>query len=83
MIEGVQLAGQVLLVSAQAREQIEKVRNGVISKLAKLNERIVELERVNPSDPELEALRGEQDKLIREGQDAVIEVYGRSWHSKA
>jgi hypothetical protein len=41
----------VLLVSLQGAEQIEKLRNGVVSKLASLNERIVELERVNPSDP--------------------------------
>ena len=75
-IELTQFAGQVLLVSLQGAEQIEKLRNGVISKLANLNERIVELERVNPSDPELDALRVQQDKLIREGQDAVIEVYG-------
>lgn len=76
VIEGVQLAGQVLLITVQGAEQIEKVRNGVISKLAALNEKIAALERVNPSDPELDSLRAQQDRLIKDGQDAVISVYG-------
>ncbi|MGK5172310.1 hypothetical protein MY526_17665 [Geodermatophilus sp. CPCC 205761] len=76
VIEGVQLAGQVVLITAQGRDEIEKVRNGVISRLAKLNDRIAELERINPSDPELEELRGQQETLIREGRDAVIATYG-------
>ncbi len=76
VIEGVQLSGQALLVTAQGMEQIEKLRNGVIAKLAKLNEKITELERVNPSDPELESMRAQQEKLIKEGEDAVKSVYG-------
>jgi Domain of unknown function (DUF4157) len=76
VIEGVQLAGQVVLITAQGLDQIEKVRNGVISRLAKVNQEIEELERINPSEPKLEVLRGQQEELIKEGQDAVIETYG-------
>ncbi|GIM96623.1 eCIS core domain-containing protein [Paractinoplanes toevensis] len=77
VIEGVQLAGQVLLVTAQAAAEIEQLRNGVISKLARLNEQIDQMTRINPSNPQIDALRKQQDELIRQGQDAVIEVGGR------
>ena len=74
VIEGVQIAGQVLLVPPKASRS-RAAANGVISKLAKLDAQIQELERVNPSDPELELLRQEQNKLIKEGEDATIEVF--------
>lgn len=75
VIEGVQIAGQALLLTAKGIDDIEKLRNGVISKLGRLTERIEELERVNPSDPELELLRSQQEKLVKEGEDATIEVF--------
>jgi hypothetical protein len=76
VIEGVQLAGQVVLLSAQGMEEIEKLRNGVISKLAKVNEQIAAIEINNAADPKLDELRAQQEKLIQEGEDAVINTYG-------
>jgi hypothetical protein len=75
VIEGVQIAGQAVLLTAKGLEDVERLRNGVISKLGKLVARMEELQRVNPSDPELEQLRIEQEKLVKEGEDATIEVF--------
>lgn len=77
VIEMTQAAGQVLLITAQAAAEVEKVRNGVIAKLARLTEQLDEMLRVNPANPQIEVLRAEQDRLILEGRDAVIAVGGR------
>src|SRR3712207_8773268 len=47
------------------------------AKLARVSEQIAQMERINPSNPELEKLKAEQDKLIKEGTDAVLEVGGQ------
>ncbi|HEY9603702.1 MAG TPA: DUF4157 domain-containing protein, partial [Allocoleopsis sp.] len=73
-IEATQLAGQAFLITSQGLDEVQKLREGVITNLAKIEAQIEELEN-NPADPQLKELRQEREKLIKEGREATVKVF--------
>ncbi len=74
-VEGVIHAGNILLITTQGMSEVEKLRNGVIKELAKVEGEIHALESVNPADPDLPAKKAKRDELKKKGQDATLEVF--------
>ncbi len=77
LFEGAQLAGQAFLMYENGKEEIEKLREDYFLKIAALDDQIAELESTNPSDPQLDKLKTERQKLIDEGRDAGMKVYAK------
>ncbi|HEX2571372.1 MAG TPA: DUF4157 domain-containing protein [Polyangia bacterium] len=74
-LEGVMIAGQAVLMTAQGVQMVRQLRDRDVSQIAQLNARITELERVNPSHPDLGPLRRERDQLIVAAQNRATEVF--------
>lgn len=74
VLEGVEFLGQAVLITPQAIQQVAQIRNGVIARLADVNAQLAEIERLNPADPRIDALKREQADLIAKAQHAWIEV---------
>ncbi len=75
VFEGAQLAGQAFLMYENGIDEIEKLRTDYFLKVAGLDDRIAELQRTNPSDPEIDKLTTERQELIDHGRDAGREVF--------
>jgi hypothetical protein len=75
VIEGVQLAGQGILLYENGVEQIERLRTDYFLKIAELDEQINELTAKNPSDPDIEKLTKERDALIKKGETAAVDTF--------
>ncbi len=74
VMEGLETAGEILLMTAQAEEQVQGIRMGVVRQAAEIHARITELEATNPSDPELPGLRAQFTQLQRDATDAWATV---------
>jgi hypothetical protein len=77
VIEGVQWGGQAVLVSSQAFDEIDALRNGVMSRLAKNLEEYQRRYNDNQADPQLAVLKAEQEKLIAEARSATTDVFSK------
>ena len=77
VIEGVQWAGQAVLLTEQGFEEIDRLRNGVMSRLADNVRQIQAIEAVNKADPKLDVLRAEQERLITEAREASTAVFSQ------
>lgn len=76
VMEGLEVAGEIVLMTAQAEEQVQSIRMGVVRQAAEVHARIRELEANNPSDPELPRLREQFGELQRQANEAW-ETVGR------
>jgi hypothetical protein len=76
VVEGIQLAGQALLVYETGMEQVEKLRTDYFVKIAELDDEIAMLKDTNPSDPQIDVLEKQREKLINDGRDATVKVLG-------
>jgi len=76
VVEGIQLAGQALLVYETGMEQVEKLRTDYFVKIAELDDEIAMLKDTNPSDPEIDVLEKQREKLVNDGRDATVKVLG-------
>ncbi|MFT5433873.1 MAG: hypothetical protein ACI9OJ_004581, partial [Myxococcota bacterium] len=65
IVEGVQLAGQVMLVNAQIAQAVTEIRGGLVTDLANVEADIRNLEATNPSSSKLRTLRGRRRILQR------------------
>src|SRR6185369_15029622 len=63
LFEGVQLAGQALLMYEQGMEEVETLRKDYFVRIADLDEQIAELEGTNPSAKELDQLKKDRQDL--------------------
>lgn len=77
VMEGLEVAGEVVLMTAQAQEQVQSIRMGVVRQAAEVHARIRELEANNPSDPELPRLREQFGELQTQANEAWLEVGGQ------
>lgn len=77
VMEGLEIAGEVVLMTAQAQEQVQSIRMGVVSQAAEVHARIRDLEANNPSDPELPRLREQFGELQTQANQAWLEVGGQ------
>lgn len=75
VIEGVQLAGQAILLYENGLEQIERLRTDYFLKIAEIDEQIAERTAMNPSDPEIDKLNKEKEALIKKGQSAAADTF--------
>jgi hypothetical protein len=73
-LEGVTIAGMGVLMTIDGVEQIRRLRDQDISEIGRLDEQVRELERTNPSDPKLPALKKQLETMIKQAQDRSIEV---------
>lgn len=62
VVEGIELAGQTVIMTGEALTQLEDLRNKDIKELADLEEQIRELERTNAADPKLKQLKETRDQ---------------------
>ena len=76
-IEATQLGGQAYLITQQGLDKIANIRNGVVSKLAKVEAEIEQIKKYNPADPRLSELGEKRKELIQEGRDASVEVFSK------
>ena len=70
LFEGLQLAGEAVLMTAQMTEQVQSIRFGVMRQTAEVHAQIQALEQTNPSDPSLPGLRTQLDELRQQAVDA-------------
>lgn len=77
LIEGVQLAGMSVVVTSEALDQLEHLRNGMVRQVAELEEQIQFLERTNRSDPRLADLRRRRDALIEQTRTEGERLFAR------
>jgi hypothetical protein len=73
-LEGVTIAGMTVLMTLDGVEQIRRLRDKDVSEIGKLDEQVRELERTNPSDPQLPALRKQLESMIKQAQARSIQV---------
>jgi len=73
-LDGVTLVSMGAIMTIEAVDQIRKLRNQDISKIAEKDEQIRKLEATNKSDPRLPAMRAELDKMIKDAQDESSKV---------
>ncbi|MEL6321383.1 MAG: hypothetical protein AAFQ57_12160, partial [Cyanobacteria bacterium J06626_14] len=74
VMEGIENAGEVMLMTAQAQEQVQSIRMGVVRQAAEVHARIRDLETNNPSDPELPRLREKFGQLQAQANEAWLTV---------
>ncbi|MBZ0236990.1 MAG: hypothetical protein K8M05_31970, partial [Deltaproteobacteria bacterium] len=74
VMEGLETAGEIVLMTAQAQEQVQSIRMGIVRQAAEVHARITELEASNPSDPELPRLRADFARMQQEATDAWATV---------
>lgn len=77
LIEGVQLAGMSVVVTSEALEQLEHLRNGLVRQVAELEEQIQLLEQTNRSDPRLPELRRRRDTLVEQARTEGERLFAR------
>jgi hypothetical protein len=70
LFEGLQLAGEAVLLSAQMTEEVQNIRFGVMRQAAEVHAQIQTLEQTNPSDPSLPALRQQFEDLRQQAATA-------------
>lgn len=70
LFEGLQLAGEAVLMTAQMTEQVQSIRFGVMRQAAEVHAQIQALEQNNPSDPSLPGLRQQFDELRQQAATA-------------
>ncbi len=75
VMEAVNVGANVLLVAHQGMSEVDKVRNGVIAQLAKVDGEIRAIERVNRSDGRLPELMERRRQLIKQGEEASSAVF--------
>ncbi len=73
-LEGVTIAGQAVLMTLDGVEQLRKLHDQDIQRVAQLDEQIRETERTNPSDPQLPGLKKQLDAEIKNAQDESTRV---------
>lgn len=76
VMEGLESAGEIVLMTAQAQEEVQTIRMGVVRQAAEVHAQIRDLETNNPSDPELPRLREEFGRLQAQANEAW-ETVGR------
>lgn len=78
-MEGMELAGEAVLMTAEAMEQVQTLRFGVVRQAAELHAQIEQLEQLeqrNRSDPALPSLREQLRATQQEARDAWLTVGG-------
>ncbi len=73
-LDGVMIAGQAVLMTLDGVEQIRRLRDKDISEVAELDSQVREIERTNPSDPQLPSLKKTLDQRIKDAQDESTRV---------
>ncbi len=76
VMEGLELAGDVVLLNQQAMEEIQTVRFGAVRQAAELAAQVEVLEHDNQSDPRLPGLRAELARVQEEAANAWASAYG-------
>ncbi|HEV8430461.1 MAG TPA: DUF4157 domain-containing protein [Pyrinomonadaceae bacterium] len=75
VMEAVNVAGNILLITQQGMSEVDKLRDGVIKELATLDDKIKKLESQNQAHPDLPDLKKRRKELIKEGEDATVNVF--------
>lgn len=75
VMEAVNVAGNILLITEQGMSEVDKLRNGVIKELATIDDKIKKLESTNQAHPDLPDLKKRRKELIREGENATTTVF--------
>lgn len=75
VMEAVNVAGNILLITQEGMSQVDKLRDGVIKELATLDDKIKKLESQNQAHPDLPDLKKRRKELIKEGEDATVNVF--------
>ncbi|HTA44803.1 MAG TPA: DUF4157 domain-containing protein [Bryobacteraceae bacterium] len=75
VVDAVVITGNVLLITVEGMQQVEKLRNGVIQDLSDLDKKIKDMQAVNMADPKLPALITQREDLIKKGKDATRDVF--------
>lgn len=74
LFEGLQVAGEAVLMHAQMTEQVQTIRFGVMRQAAEVHAQIQALEQSNPSDPSLPGLRQQFEDLRQQAATAWEET---------
>jgi len=77
LFEGVQLAGQAVLMYEQGMEEVETLRKDYFIRIADLDDQIAELEGTNPSAKELDQLKKDRQDLMDKGRDATLTTFSK------
>ncbi|MDT7689978.1 MAG: hypothetical protein QOE46_2737 [Acidobacteriota bacterium] len=75
LFEVASLAGNALLITTQGMDEVNKLRDGVIKRLADVDDKIRDIEKHNKADKTLDALKADRKHLIEEGEHATITVF--------
>ncbi len=75
VIEGIEIAGQVAIMTSEGINQVEQLRNKDVREIAELEEEIQTLERTNPSHPDLAAKKADLNAKIQAAQDRSAQVF--------
>jgi hypothetical protein len=75
VMEAVNVAGNILLITQQGMSEVDKLRNTVIKELATIDDKIKKLEATNKAHPDLPELKKRRKELITEGEDASVNVF--------
>lgn len=75
VVEGIQLAGQGLLMYEQGMEQVDKLRTDYFVKIAELDDEIADLKSKNESNPKIDELEKQRKNLMDNGRDATMKVF--------
>lgn len=76
IMEGVELAGEAVLMTVEAMEQVQTLRFGAVRQAAELHAQIAQLEQNNSSDPALASLRAQLHATQQEAREAWWKVGG-------
>jgi hypothetical protein len=81
VVDAISVAGNVMLMTAQGLESIQKYRDGSMKQLASMEKEIQEMEKVNAADPELVKKKEQRRKLIDDassvGYNTFLEMAGQ------
>lgn len=75
VIDGVQIAGQMVIVTSDALQQLSKLRNEDISEIARLHAWVEETKKLNPSHPGLAEKEKELEQKIEETRRRSVQVF--------
>lgn len=78
VMEGLELMGEVVLMTAQLSEQVQNVRFGYMRQAAEMQADIRRREAANPSDPELPRLREELARLEEAARNEWVTQIGET-----
>lgn len=75
VIDGVQIAGQMVIVTSDALQQLSDIRNQDISEISGLHQWIQETKKFNPSHPQLAVKEKELEEKIEQTRIRSTEIF--------